>query len=213
MRKLSALLISTTLLGACAQGAGYDANQKTYQGATIGAIGGAVIGAISGGGERGKGAVIGGAIGALAGGGIGQYMDRQQQALETATAGTGIDVTRQGNDLFLNLPSSVTFATNSSAISPSFAPALIDVAAVLRDYPETIVEIIGHTDDTGADDYNMALSERRAASVAGSLVNRGVSQRVITSGLGESAPVASNATAEGRAQNRRVEVKIAPIAG
>ncbi len=213
MRKLSAVLISTTFLAACGQGAGYDANQKTYQGATIGAIGGAIAGVLSDDDDRGKHAATGAVIGAVLGGGVGQYMDRQQQALETATEGTGIDVTRQGNDLFLNLPSSVTFATNSSAISQSFAPALIDVAAVLRDYPDTVVEILGHTDNTGADDYNMSLSERRAASVATSLTNRGVSQRIITTGMGESDPIASNDTAAGRAQNRRVEVKIAPISG
>ena len=213
MRIFSAILLSSTLLTACAQGTGYGQNQKTYQGAGIGAAVGAIAGVLSDDEDRFKHGATGAAIGAVLGGGIGQYMDRQQRALEQATQGTGIDVTRQGNDLFLNLPSSVTFATNSSAISSSFAPALIDVAGVLRDYPETIVEVIGHTDNTGDYGYNIGLSERRASSVAGALVNRGVSQRIITDGAGEASPVASNDTLEGRAQNRRVEIKIAPISG
>jgi len=132
MRIIIVALLSSTLLAACSQGAGYDANQKTYQGAGLGAAVGAIAGALSDDEDRGKHAATGAAIGAVLGGGVGQYMDRQQQALETATQGTGIDVTRQGNDLFLNLPSSVTFAVDSSSISSSFAPALIDVAGVLR---------------------------------------------------------------------------------
>ena len=116
-----------------------------------------------------------------------------------------------GDDLLLNLPSSITFATNSSSIQPALRPALDNVGAVLQNYPDTLVEVIGHTDNTGSDAYNLALSDQRALSVADYLRHSGVTQRMITTGLGESQPIASNTYEDGRAQNRRVEVKISPI--
>lgn len=210
MKKLTALVACTTFLIACQQQGQYEENRNTYHGAAIGAAIGAAAGGFSGKNEIKRG-VIGGAIGALAGGAIGSYMDQQEQAMRSATQGTGIGVSRQGNNLFLNLPSHITFATDSSSISPSFKPSLKNVASVLQDYPNTVVEIMGHTDNTGSEAYNLKLSDRRAASVASYLTSQGVGQRVITTGLGESSPIASNDTATGRAQNRRVEIKITPI--
>lgn len=208
MKRIVAILAATTLLTACTDGAGYNQNPNTYKGAGIGAAAGAGIGALAGGW---KGAAIGAGVGALGGAGIGQYMDRQEDAMRRATQGTGIGVTRQGNDLMLNIPSNVTFATDSATLQPGMKTTLNNVASVLQQYPNTMIEITGHTDSTGSAEYNMNLSDRRAASVANYLTSRGVAQRIITSGVGESNPIASNDTESGRAQNRRVEIKITPI--
>lgn len=213
MKKLSALLISATMLTACQQGgAGYENNRNTYNAAGIGAGLGALAGAVTANDEhRWRNAAAGAAIGGLAGAGVGNYMDSQERAMREATQGTGIDVSRQGNNLILNMPSNITFAYNSSAIQSSLRPTLNNVADILMSYPQTIVEIYGHTDSTGSDSYNLDLSDKRAASVANYLSARGVGQKIITTGLGESQPIASNASEEGRAQNRRVEIKISPI--
>lgn len=213
MKKLSALLLTTTLITACQQGgADYENNPNTYKGAGIGAGLGAIAGALTANDEhRWRNAAAGAAIGGLAGAGVGNYMDSQERELRQATAGTGIDVARQGNDLILNMPSNITFAYDSSNIQSQLKPTLNNVANILANYPQTIVEIHGHTDSTGSDAYNLDLSDRRAAAVANYLSARGATQRIITTGLGESQPIATNATAEGRAQNRRVEIKISPI--
>ena len=213
MKKLSTLILGTTLLTACQQGPGtYENNKNAYNGAGIGAGLGAVAGALTANNEhRWRNAAAGAAIGGLAGAGVGTYMDSQERDLRQATAGTGIDVSRQGDNLILNMPSNITFATDSSNIQSQLKPTLNNVANILQNYPQTMVEVHGHTDNTGSDSYNMSLSERRAASVASYLSSRGVTQRIMTTGVGESQPIASNVTAEGRAQNRRVEIKISPI--
>jgi len=164
-------------------------------------------------GEQGrKNAVIGAGIGALAGAGIGQYMDKQQAELRRELAGSGVDVNREGDNIVLNLPSDVTFATNSATIDTRFYPVLNDVADVLSRYPSTYVDIVGHADSSGNDAINQPLSENRANSTASYLVNRGVaSQRIYVAGQGSRQPVASNATPEGRAQNRRVEITLRPV--
>jgi outer membrane protein OmpA-like peptidoglycan-associated protein len=190
---------------------------NTATGAIAGALGGAVLGYLtntSNSEEGRKNALIGAGIGALGGAGVGAYMDRQQRDLEAELSGSGVGVARQGDNLVLRMPSDVTFASNQSSITPRFNGTLDDVAAVLNRYDQSIIDIVGHADSDGADDYNLNLSRQRASSVAQALVNRNVlADRLYVDGRGESAPIASNATAEGKAQNRRVEILIRPFRG
>ena len=126
--------------------------------------------------------------------------------------GTGVSVYRDGDNITLNMPGNVTFATNSSDLSPAFFDVLSSVSKVLVEYDQTVVEVAGHTDSTGSDAYNQALSERRASSVAQYLQSQDVDpQRMITVGLGESMPVADNNTSEGHQANRRVEITMVPV--
>ncbi|TKD53350.1 OmpA family protein [Sphingomonas baiyangensis] len=184
--------------------------------AAIGGIGGAVGGYLLGdlvGGRRDRTEkILGAGIGGLAGAGIGAYMDRQERELRERTAGTDVEVIRQGDDLILNMPSGITFAYDSATIQPQYQGTLDRVADVLARYEQTYVDVYGHTDSTGSDQYNQGLSERRAASVAQYLSTRGVAQaRMATRGFGETQPIASNETEDGRAQNRRVEIKLVPV--
>lgn len=180
-------------------------------GAGAGAVGGAIIGAATGGDPR-VGALIGAGVGALGGAAVGRYMDQQEAELRAQLQGSGVSVTRIGNDLYLNMPSNITFAVDQSNINPAFQNTLNGVALVLKKYNRTLVDIVGYTDSTGSASYNLALSQRRAQSVASYLGQQGVNQqRFYVDGRGESNPVASNATEAGRAQNRRVEIKIVPI--
>jgi outer membrane protein OmpA-like peptidoglycan-associated protein len=159
----------------------------------------------------GWGALIGAAAGAVTGGAIGHYMDRQEQALRAQLQGTGIGVQRQGDNILLNMPSSVTFAFDSADLTPNAKSALNSVSSVLNEYPDTSIDVIGHTDSIGSDAYNQGLSERRAGSVYSYLARSAVApQRMNAMGVGERAPIASNETEAGRAQNRRVEISIRP---
>ena len=201
------------LLGACTTTDPYSSTPRrnnTATGALAGAVGGALLGYLTNTSDSEEGrtnALIGAGIGALGGAAVGAYMDRQQRELEAQLSGTGVGVARQGDNLILRMPADVTFATNQSSIDPRFYATLDDVAAVLNRYDQSIVDIIGHADSDGAEDYNLDLSRRRASSVAQYLVSRGVlADRLYVDGRGESAPVASNATAEGKAMNRRVEI-------
>ncbi len=195
----------------------YTGESKTSnatKGAIIGAVSGAVIGLASGDDsvERRQRALIGAGVGALAGGSIGYYMDRQEMKLRQELEGTGVGVYRDGDNITLLMPGNITFATNSSDLSPQFFDVLTSVSKVLAEFDKTVVEVAGHTDSTGSDAYNQALSERRAASVANYLTTHDVNpQRLITIGLGESMPVADNGTAAGRQQNRRVELTMVPL--
>lgn len=195
----------------------YTREEQTSQatkGALIGAGVGAVVGLISGDDavERRQRALIGAGLGALAGGAVGNYQDRQEAELRAQLEGTGVSVTRLGDNITLNMPGSVTFATDSSDLKPAFFDVLNSVALVLDEYEKTIVEVAGHTDSTGSDAYNQSLSERRADSVARYLQTQGVSsQRIITVGMGERRPVADNTTADGRQANRRVEITLVPL--
>lgn len=188
-------------------------NTKTWSGAGIGAVAGAIAGALSGdgGSSTRDRALIGAAAGAAIGGGVGAYMDSQEKELRERLDETGIGVERNGNDLILNMPSSVTFDVDSSDLQTPARQALNDVNAVLRAYPETRITVAGYTDSTGSESYNQTLSERRAQSVATYLEQGGVeSGRINAVGYGESRPVASNDTDAGRAQNRRVEITLTP---
>ncbi|WP_336056236.1 OmpA family protein [Nitratireductor sp. CH_MIT9313-5] len=192
----------------------YTGQQKisnTAGGAALGALAGAGVGLLAGGDDR-RNALIGAGIGALAGGSVGAYMDRQEAQLRSQLQGTGVSVTRQGNNIILNMPSNITFATDEANIQPAFYPTLNSVALVLKQYNQTLVDVVGHTDSTGDDGYNMDLSRRRASSVANYLMAQGAaSQRFEVIGMGETQPIASNATPEGRAQNRRVEIQLVPV--
>lgn len=214
------ILISALSLSALSLTSGCVTNPETgnqrISKAAIGGIGGVVggylLGDILGGRNDRTAKIVGAGLGGLAGAGIGYYMDEQEKKLREQTAGTGIDVTREGDNLILNMPSNVTFAVDSSAIQPNFQETLGGVANTLSQYEKSYVDIFGHTDSTGSDAYNQSLSERRASSVANFLSNSGVqSARLATQGFGESQPVATNSTEEGRAANRRVEIKIVPI--
>ena len=183
---------------------------KAAKGAGIGAAAGAVVGLLTKG-DKLQNALIGAGVGALAGGGVGYYMDVQEAKLRQQLEGTGVSVTRMGDNITLNMPSGITFALNSSDLNAQFYNALDGVGMVLKEYEKTVIEVAGHTDSSGSDQYNQALSERRAQAVASYLASHGVkSQRLITVGAGESHPVASNDTEAGRAQNRRVELTIVP---
>ena len=212
---ISALSLSAlTMTSACVTNP--ETGNKTISKAAIGGVGGVIggylLGDILGGRNDRTAKIVGAGLGGLAGGGIGYYMDQQEKKLREQTAGTGIDVTREGDNLILNMPSNVTFAVDSSAIEPQFQTTLGSVADTLAQYEKSYVDVLGHTDSTGSDVYNQGLSERRAQSVSNFLANSGVQRaRLATKGYGESQPVASNTTEEGRAANRRVELKIVPI--
>lgn len=179
-------------------------------GAAAGAAAGAIVGAIAG--DAGKGALIGAGVGAAAGVGIGVYQDRQQAKLRQQLANTGVSVTRQGDNIILNMPSDITFAVNQSDINSGFYDTLNSVALVLKEYNKTTVSVYGHADSTGSESYNQALSERRALSVSNYLASQGVSPaRLKAVGFGENHPIADNATEAGRRANRRVEIIIDPI--
>jgi len=187
---------------------------RAQRNALIGAAAGAVAGLITGDSsmERKQRALVGAGIGALAGGGVGAYMDRQEAALRAELDRTGVSVTRIGDNITLNMPGNVTFATDSSDLNASFYDVLNSVALVINEYEQTVVEVAGHTDSTGSDAYNQALSERRAASVASYLATRNVLRdRIIEVGVGESRPIADNTTESGRQANRRVELTLVPL--
>lgn len=180
-------------------------------GAGGGAIGGALIGAATGGDAR-VGALIGAGVGALAGGAIGNYMDQQEAELRAQLQGTGVSVTRVGDNIILNMPSNVTFNVGQSNVLPQFRSTLSSVALVLQKFDKTIVDVYGHTDSTGSESSNLQLSRDRALSVANTISASGVdARRFYIDGRGEAQPIASNATESGRAQNRRVEIRIAPL--
>ena len=179
-------------------------------GAGAGAAAGAIIGAIAG--DAGKGAAIGAAVGGATGVGIGVYQDRQQAKLRERLASTGVSVTREGDNIYLNMPSDITFASNESNIQPGFYETMSSVAVVLQEFDKTSVSVYGHADSTGSDDYNQGLSERRALSVSNYLASQGVNGgRLEAVGFGENRPIANNESESGRAANRRVEIVINPI--
>lgn len=211
-----AVVTMTALLIGCASSDPYTGEQKTSntaKGAGIGALAGAVIGAAtSSSKDRKKGALIGAAGGAALGGGIGVYMDRQEKVLRDKMAGTGVSVAREGDNLRLSMPGSITFGVDRYEVRPEFYDTLGAVVQVLKEYDKTSIRVTGYTDSTGSDSYNQTLSENRAASVGQYLISQGVAPgRVMTSGMGERNPVASNDSEEGRQANRRVEMVLVPV--
>ncbi|OOG28077.1 cell envelope biogenesis protein OmpA [Thioalkalivibrio denitrificans] len=193
----------------------YTGEQRTAratQGALIGAAAGAVIGNVTGRRDRTKRAMIGAGIGALAGAAVGNYMDQQEAELRQQLEGTGVSVTRDGDNLILNMPGHVTFDVNRDEVKSEFYEVLNSVAIVLKKYDKTAVEVAGHTDSTGTVEHNMGLSQRRADSVARYLAGQGIQPvRIDTIGFGPHRPIADNSTVEGRALNRRVELTLIPL--
>jgi outer membrane protein OmpA-like peptidoglycan-associated protein len=199
--RFSVFAVAGALLAGCATQQGTN----TAVGTGVGAGTGAALGAIFGGG---KGAAIGAGVGAAVGGVTGYNWSRIHDKLTGATKGTGTQITEQPDgSLKLNIPSSVTFDTNSYAIKPSFQPVLAQVAQTLNQNPEVIAQVVGHTDSTGQPAYNQTLSVNRAESVTSMLAQQGVApQRLSATGMGANQPIADNNTEAGRAQNRRVEI-------
>lgn len=218
-RRVGIVAISASLAVACTTIDPYTGEQKTSattKGALIGAAAGAVVGLVSGDDavERRQRALILAGVGALAGGAVGNYMDRQERRLQQELAGTGVSVTRIGDNITLNMPGNITFATDSSDLNGDFYTVLNSVGKVLDEYEQTVIEVAGHTDNTGSDAYNQRLSERRSDSVANYLSAQNIIRdRIITVGMGESRPVADNTTSNGRQLNRRVELTLVPLTG
>ena len=218
--KVLVILAATLALSACTTTnpfTGQSQMSNTAGGTLIGAGGGAIAGAIVGaavGGDPRIGALIGAGVGGLSGAAIGSYMDQQEAELRAQLQGTGVSVTRVGDQIILNMPSNITFATDSATVQPQFNQTLVSVALVLKKFNKSIVDVYGHTDSTGSNAHNLELSQRRAVSVATVLSSQGIDQRrFFIEGKGSSNPIASNATEAGRAQNRRVEIQISPIRG
>ncbi|MFN3613997.1 MAG: OmpA family protein [Rubrimonas sp.] len=195
--------------------AGCTQQQASENRVPIGAAAGAALGAAAGllvGGNDRRNALVGAGIGALAGAAVGDYLNRQQRELEQDLAGTGATVVNTGDALLITLPENITFAVDSSTVQPQFMAALSDMAQTLRAYPQSYVDVIGHTDSTGSAAYNQQLSERRAQAVANVLISRGVQrERIVAYGFGETQPIADNNTPQGRAMNRRVEIRVTPF--
>ena len=219
-RILLASLALATLAGCASpnpyenQGQASGGTSKTAKYGGLGALAGAVAGAAIDHNHRGKGALIGAAAVGAAAAGYGYYADRQEAELRRQMENTGVEVQRQGDDIKLIMPGNITFATDSSNIASNFYTPLNNLASSFKQFNQNSIEVVGYTDSTGARQHNMDLSQRRAQSVANYLGAQGVDMsRVSTRGAGPDQPIASNATAEGRAQNRRVEVNLKPLPG
>lgn len=218
MKKIisASLIISIISLAGCANLGPTDqdgSRNQTLTWGSIGTIAGAAAGALINKDNRGKGALIGAGIGGLAGAGYGVYADRQEAELRKATAGTGIEVQRQGDDIKLVMPGAITFNTGSTELSPAAQFNLDKLVTSFKQYGDNNIEVTGHTDSVGSNASNIELSQKRAISVGKHLISQGIAkERIQVYGAGPSQPIASNSSEEGRAQNRRVEIRIkAPI--
>lgn len=180
-------------------------------GAGVGAGVAAGIAALAGK-DAAQAALIGAGVGAVSGAAVGGYMDVQDAKLRRFLEGTGVRVVRVGNEITLSMPSNITFSTDSATLSPDFLDVMHAVSLVLIEYDKTIIEVMGHTDSTGSDAYNLNLSKRRASAVGNHLISESINpMRVLTEGFGEAYPVSTNDTAEGRLLNRRVELRLSPL--
>jgi outer membrane protein OmpA-like peptidoglycan-associated protein len=214
MKKTVLVAVATAVLVSACTTDPYTGQQKvsnTAAGAGLGAIAGAGLGLLAGGNDR-RNALIGAGIGALAGGAIGATMDQNEAELRRQLQGTGVSVTRTGDQIILNMPSDITFNVDQDAVKAGFYPVLNSVALVLTRFRQTTVDVFGFTDSTGGEQHNFDLSQRRALAVANYLSGQGVDpRRFAVTGFGATRPIASNATAAGRAQNRRVEIQLSPL--
>jgi outer membrane protein OmpA-like peptidoglycan-associated protein len=214
-RVLLSSLCAVSLVGTSACVTDPNTGQKkvsrTAIGAGVGIVGGVLLGGLIGGAG---GRIIGAGIGGIAGAAVGYTMDKQIKELKERTAGSGVDVkpVDDGQAILVNMPGGVTFDTNSTLIKPGFTQTLDQIADSLNRYPNSLIDVYGHTDSVGTDSYNQTLSENRARVVADYLVSKGVAPaRIRSTGFGKTQPIASNDTPEGRAANRRVELKIVPV--
>ncbi|MCG2633880.1 MAG: OmpA family protein [Gammaproteobacteria bacterium] len=211
------IALIVTFAAGCTTTNPYTGEQQTSKAATgagIGAVAGAVLGAVTGDNsdERKERALKGALIGGAAGGGAGYYMDVQEAKLREQLQGTGVSVTRIGDDIILNMPGNITFTTGSSAVRADFYPVLDSVVLVINKYKKTAVNVIGHTDSVGSDASNQQLSEQRAWAVSSYFSSRGVEPtRLRAYGYGETSPIADNSTESGRAANRRVQITLSPM--
>ena len=211
---LIAGLSSALVLGGCVTNpeTGERGISRPAGTAAAGAGAGALLGALLGGRNNRAETIIGAGIGAIAGGAVGSYMDKQARELKQRTAGTGIEVEQRGEEIAIKLPSGIAFDTNQATVRPDMRPALDQVAKTLASYQSTYIDVTGHTDASGGDAINQPLSERRAGAVADYLQYQGVQRaRMATKGYGAQFPVASNDSETGRAQNRRVEIRLTPV--
>jgi outer membrane protein OmpA-like peptidoglycan-associated protein len=189
--------------------AGCKSMNKTQKGAIIGTAGGGAVGAVIGkaAGNTALGAIIGATVGGVTGAVIGHKMDKQAKEIENKVPGAKVE--RVGEGIVVEFSEKILFGFNQSNLSANASSNLDKLTTILKEYPDTDIEIQGHTDSKGTDEYNMTLSEKRAGSVATYLRAKGISSsRIRTKGYGETAPVASNDTEDGRAQNRRVNFLI-----
>lgn len=214
-KRIVAVALSAALLAACTTtdpNTGERKASNTAKGAGIGAAAGAVLGAmVSSKHDRGKGAVTGAVLGGAIGGAVGHRADKQEAELKEKLANSGVEVQRQGDTINLVVPGNISFATGSAQLAPNFYESLNKVATSLKEFPDSSVQIVGHTDSTGSASFNQQLSVNRANAVAVYLGAQGVNpQRMQSTGMGPSQPIGDNRTADGRAQNRRVEIKIIP---
>lgn len=213
MKKIAVFAAATVVLAGCTTVNPYTGQTQTSKavwGTAIGTAAGAATGALVSK-NHGAGALVGGLAGAAVGGGVGYYLDVQEAELRQELASTGVGVERTNDSIRLIMPGNITFQTDSSDINAGFYATLNSVAKVLKKYSNSTVMVSGYTDSTGSMDYNQTLSRNRAAAVAAYLQGQGVAaNRFEILGMGPSNPIASNDTAAGRAQNRRVEIKIIP---
>ena len=208
----AAALLSTTACVTNPETGKSEISTKGALGGLVGAVAGYFGGDIIGGRRDRTAKAIGAGVGAVAGAAIGTYMDRQEAELRRKTEGTGVVVEREGDELLLTMPAGITFPINSADIQPQFRATLDQVAQTLATYPSTLIDVYGHTDPSGGDAINVPLSRNRAESVANYLTQRGVNRaRIATQGFGSSQPIADNGTEAGRAQNRRVELRVVPL--
>ena len=219
LKKSMVALACATMIAGCTADpyTGEQRVSRTVLGAGSGAAAGALAGLLVGkttNADTRKSVLIGAGIGALTGGGVGVYMDRQAAKLRSQLQGTGVSVTKRGDTIILNMPSNITFDSDQAAVKPGFYDTLNSVSLVLKEFDQTLVNVYGHTDSDGSQGYNQQLSQNRAVSVARYLSSQGVDRRrFYVVGYGEERPIASNATAGGKAENRRVEIEIEPLRG
>ena len=216
-RTMTALSLSGALLATSACVTNPETGNRRLSNTALGAIGGVLggylLGDVVGGRSDRTAKILGAGIGGLAGAAVGRYMDQQEAELRRETAGTGVEVIRQGDDLVLRMPSGITFAYNRYDIQPQFQSTLNEVASTLAQYQQTYIDVFGHTDSSGSYEYNQGLSERRAQSVADYLASRGVNRaRMATRGFGETQLLVNPEQTEAdRAANRRVEIRVVPL--